>query len=149
MSIKAEFARTQRETLSETIELADSIASGQTTLRQLTNSACRQLGDQFSAASMVLDLCSDAAFRDAASPAVVGLYRRYSRVHRRHAELALMICGEFESMKRATDHIDGIRRMMKSQLEHFDIDARILFEASIQQVDLEEIDAAASCQPAG
>ena len=149
MTINAEFAKIQREMLSESIEVADSIASGRTTLRQLSNAACRRLGDQFAAASMVLDLCSDGAFSDVASPAVVGLYRRYAHIHRRHAEQALMICGEFESVKRASDHIDGIRRMMKSQLAHFGIDAEILFEASIQQVDLKESDAAASCQPAG
>ena len=149
MSIKAEFAKSQREMLSEAIELADAIAAGQTTLRQLTNAACRRLGDQFAAASMVLDRCADSAISDAASPAVIGLYRRFATVYRRHAEQALMICGEFESMSRAGEHVDGIRRMINAQLDHFGIDAGILFEASIQQVDLRQADAEQTCQPAG
>ena len=146
MTIKAHFAETQREMLSETVEIADEIATGRTSLRRLPNGACRSLGDQFAAASMVLDLCTDASARRAASPAVVGLYRRLARDYRLHAEEALMICGEFESLRQAEEHVDKMRTMMRGQLEHFGLDATILFDASIQIVDARHDDPPGLCQ---
>lgn len=149
MSIKAQFATTQREMLSETIRFADAIAAGETALRQATNTECRRFGDQFAAASALLDMCREAAERDADSPATVGLYRRLARDYRLLAERALMICGEFESMTRADDHVDKLRLMMHSQLTHFEIDACILFEAAIQQVDRDDRARYSACHPAG
>ncbi|MEO1204563.1 MAG: hypothetical protein AAFX10_17810, partial [Pseudomonadota bacterium] len=95
MSIKTQFATAQRKMLSETIEVADSIANGETSLKQMTNARCRRLGDQFAASSAVLDMCADGAARSAESPAIVGLYRRLGRDYRSHAHQALMISGEF------------------------------------------------------
>lgn len=149
VTIKAQFAKTQREMLSETIEIADEIAVGRTALRLLTNTECRRLGDQFAAASAVVDLCASAAEQALDSPAVVGLYRRFARDYRLHAEEALMICGEFESVRKAEAHVGQIRRMMRGQLGHFDMDARILFEASIQVVGLGDDEPPLVCQPTG
>ena len=149
MSIKTQFVKTQREMLTETIETADLIAIGQTDVKRLNNDTCRRLGDQFAACSAVLDMCADGALRNADSPAVVGLYRRLARDYRCHSERALMICGQFESRARATMHIDQLRHMMRGQLRHFEIEPRILLEASIQQVDLDAADGPLSCQPTG
>ena len=149
MTIKAQFAKTQREMLSETIEIADAIAIESTAFRQLPNQECRRLGDQFAASSAVLDLCADEAHRNADSPAVIGLYRRLARDYRLHAEDALMICGEFDSLVRAETHVDKFRRMMRGQLAHFEMDARILFEAAIQVVGQGNEPPQPLCQPVG
>jgi hypothetical protein len=60
-----------------------------------------------------------------------------------------MISGEFGSRAHATQHIDKLRHMMRTQLRHFEMDARILFEASIQIVDADDFSGPVSCQPAG